>query len=197
MKRIGKVMLASGLMILAAVFMVAAIGYRRVRLPILYRADVEVGVDEVAIIEFRSNSTGIYPRLYVHVEVYPIIVGPAKTYPLLAITMVDEEGLRMIENNQTPSYLYIRAVGVENSTFFELKDIKPGVYYLLFSNAIPEKAELKVTVIDEWGEFIVDHRLLYLLIFLGVVLVVASSILSYRRFRYGRARLRSYRIKYT
>lgn len=155
---------------------IAAVTYSQVKKPLVYDAPVEIDIGEASVLGFEANLTGVDSKLYIYVKVYPVRVGPTEVYPLLAIAMVDEEGLRRLENNQTPGYLYLRAVGVDNSTVFELENVKPGTYYLVFSNAIPEKAELKITVVSEYWEWNIDYRLLRILASVGVTLIALGFI---------------------
>lgn len=161
-KRVGWVLILIGILILITAMFVG-IDYRRYNDVLIYRAPIEVYSEETSILEFEVKNPVENGRLYIHIEVYPMWIGPAKVYPLLSIAMVDEGGIHTLEMNQTPGYLYLRAVGVDNSTSFTLEDIQPGKYYLLFSNAIPAKAEVKVTVAEEWEEWNVTKSLPVLL----------------------------------
>jgi hypothetical protein len=85
-------------------------------------------------------------------------------YPLLAVLLLDEQGMEEIQEQRSVSRTYLSALGVENSTSFTVNTLRsPGTYYLLLSNALPWAAAVDVTVLEEWGEWALNANAIPLL----------------------------------
>ena len=118
---------------------------------LLNKVPLKVGNEESLYLTLKVNASRPSYTLHIYLELSPYQVGPSTLNPLLNVALIDEDGLKMMERGEPPKYLYLRARALEKSTSFNLKNLNTtGTYYLVFSNALPEKAPINVSVMEEW-----------------------------------------------
>jgi len=139
---------------------------------VLLKDCIAVDFGEVSVLSFRVDSVRAGYLVRVYVNVTDVVVG-AKTFrPILDIIMVDQEGLDLLELNQTASYIYVKALGVQDPILLTTNEMRrPGEYYVVLTNRFPVKANVPIIITDEWDEWNVN-MLLPVLLVTGATLAV-------------------------
>ena len=143
---------------------------------VLLKDSVAVEYQKLALLSFRVDQprAGYLVRIFVNVT--DIVVGPTSYSPILDIVVLDQQGLDLMENNQTANYAYVRAVDIQASILLTANGIKQaGEYYVVFQNRFPVTANVPVIISDEWDEWTVSIAF-YILIVVGVVVAISGAI---------------------
>ena len=143
---------------------------------VLLKDSVAVEFEEVSVLSFRVDSAraGYLVRIYVNVT--DVFVGPKSYRPILDIVVVDQQGLDLLESNQTANYVYVKALAIQNPILLTANDIRrAGEYYVVFTNRFPVSANVPIIVTDEWDEWTVN-MLFYLLMIIGAAVAVFGAV---------------------
>lgn len=125
-----------------------------------------------SVLEFEIHNWTATHFLRIYLAVQPMMVGATKTLPLLNIAMFDQSNMTLIEDNQTPTYAFFRAYGIENSTYFDVKSLnQSGKYYMVIFNAIPYNTTGLTTIVEGWTGWTINP-LLYPLMTIGLCLAL-------------------------
>ncbi|MEM2922075.1 MAG: hypothetical protein QXF26_07145 [Candidatus Bathyarchaeia archaeon] len=131
---------------------------------VLLKDSLTVEFEEVSVLSFRVDSARPGYLVRVFVNVTDVIIGGRRYRPILDVVVIDQEGLDMLERNQTVGYAYVRAAVVQDPILLTVKEIrKPGEYYVVFTNRFPVSARIPVIITDEWDEWNFNLMLNFLL----------------------------------
>ena len=143
---------------------------------VLLKESVKVEYEKVVFLSFRVDRIrpGYLVRIFVNVTA--VTVGPANYKPILDVVILDQQGLDLMENNQTVNYVYVKATDIQDPILLTANDIKQaGEYYIVFRNHFPTTANVPVTVADEWDEWNIS-KVFYLLVIIGLTVTVSGTI---------------------
>jgi hypothetical protein len=153
---------------------------------VLYRIPTQIRSEGGSVVQFALGNWTHSHTLAINLSL-PVMVNTSKypIYPyILDIILLDSSNMTLLENNQTPNYLYLHAYGIENSTTFDIQNInKSGQYYLVIYNVIPVNGTASTTFIEEWYSWSVNP-LSYPMIALGAIIVgVTISFSAWQKLR--------------
>lgn len=173
-----RLLLAIGILILIITpFATVAYGTNWKALYIDIPTEIEGNPEEGSVLEFEIHDWTVTHFLRIYLAVQPMIVGPQETPPLLSIIMVDQANMTMFENEQNITYAYFSALGIENSTYFDVRSLnQSGKYYLIIYNAIPYNTTGLTTIVEGWTGWAINP-LFYPLMALGVCVTIPILLL--------------------
>jgi len=152
---------------------------------VLYKMSTKIRSEGGSVLKFTIGDWTPSHTLEVYLKL-PIVYG-AQVNPLfLDIIMVDNSNMTMIENNQSPNYIFFHAYGIGNTTSFYVYNInQSGQYYLIIYNVIPVNSTAYINIIEEWYGWKVDP-LIYPMMTIGAITMAVGIIISLdvlRKFR--------------
>lgn len=151
------------------------VGYVKAK-RVLLKDSVTLEYEEVGLLSFRVDQARAGYLVRIFVNVTDVVVGAASYRPILDIVVLDQQGLDLMESNQTVNFVYVRAMDIQDPILLTAINIKQaGEYYVVFRNRFPVKADVPVTVADEWDEWTVNITF-YLLIIIGAAVAVFGAV---------------------
>ena len=143
---------------------------------VLLKDSMTLEFEELGLLSFRVDQVRAGYLVRIFVNVTDVVVGAASYRPILDVVLLDQQGLDLIENNQTVNYVYVKATDIQDPILLTASGIKQaGEYYVVFLNRFPVRADVPVTVTDEWDEWTVNTTF-YILIIIGVVVVLLGLV---------------------
>jgi hypothetical protein len=145
---------------------------------VLYRLSTEINSEGGSVLGFTLDNWTPSHTLEVYLSL-PIVYNTTVNPLFLDIIMVDNSNMTLIENNQSPNYLFFHAYGIGNTTSFFVKNInQSGQYDLVIYNVIPVNTTADVNIIEEWYGWNVNP-LIYPMMAIGSIITVVGIIISF------------------